>query len=196
MNSLGILCETLSIGSCSINFRWYQRYNHSCSSEFPDAIHQSLYSVCLTLGHSFSKVNRADLILAVMKVVIEHVKEYRRFDASGLDIEDYLKENPDSRFKKLHTREQIIENLRGQAMRLAVHALPRSERNSAAVFGMVREILATNVLLPVMEKVTTPVWLNDQLLTRLRKDIVDEPESEEQQLVKFFNHRNLMKKLW
>ena len=105
-----------------------------------------------------------------MKVVICHLKEYRKFDATGLDIEDYLKENPESKFARLHTREQVIENLRDQAMRLAVHAMPRSERSSAIVFGMAREILATSVLLPIMEKVTAPVWLNDQLLTRLRKE--------------------------
>ena len=109
-----------------------------------------------------------------MKVVICHVQEYKKFDSSGLDIKDYLEANPESKFNQYNTKEKVVESLRGLSMRLIVATLPRSERGSAVVFGMVREILATSVLLPVMEKVTAPVWLNDQLLFRLKREVVDE----------------------
>jgi hypothetical protein len=148
---------------------WYRNLNHSKSREFPDAVHTSIYAAFVTLGKSISQVNATDMILAVMKVVIEHVKEYRQFDLTGLDIKDYLEQYPQSRFHRIHSRELIIEKLREQTMKLSLHVLPRADKSSAAVFGICREIVATTVLLPIIDKVTNPVWLNETLLNSIKQ---------------------------
>jgi hypothetical protein len=148
---------------------WYQNMNHSKSNEFLEAVHTSLYAAFVTLGKSISQVNPTDMILAVMKVVIEHVKEYRKFDLTGLDIKDYLEQNPDSRFHRIHSRGIIIEKLRQQAMKLSLSILPRADKNSAAVFGICREVVATSVLLTIIDKITAPVWLNETILNAIRK---------------------------
>jgi hypothetical protein len=148
---------------------WYRNLNHSKSKEFCDAVHTSLYAAFVTLGKSISQVNPTDMILAVMKVVIEHVKEYRKFDLTGLDIKDYLEQNPDSKFHRIHSRELIIEKLREQSMKLSLSILSRADKSSGAVFGICREIVATTVLLPIIDKITNPVWLNETIVNAIRK---------------------------
>lgn len=160
---------------------WYdEKLNHSKSDEFPDAVAASLKEVFLTLGESFSQVNRTDLILQITRIATVHVREFRDFDLTQLDIKDYLALHPSSKFHRFYSRKQIIDHLRDLSMKLCVHLLPRSDRASAAVFGITREILATTVLLPIMEKITNPDWINSILLNLLR---YKESSSNERSLV-------------
>ena len=168
---------------------WYENLNKSQSSEFPDAIKATLKQVFISLGKSGSGVNPTELMLSVMRQLILHVKEFREFDLTGLDIKDYLKANPDSKFHRFYTRKQVIEHLRNLSMKLCIHLLPRADRNSAAVFGITREILATTVLLPVLDKITCSDFINSAVLNALKKqksDGADTPEivQEESEIVK------------
>ncbi|KAI8899756.1 PXA domain-containing protein [Globomyces pollinis-pini] len=150
---------------------WYVNLNTSKSRDFSDSVHFTIHEAFLTLGFAGSKINHTDLLLSIMHVIILHVREYKAFDATGLDMQDYLIKFKNSRFRKFASREMIIENLCNQSMKLSLLLLPRADKNSPAVFAIVREILATKVLLPLIDKVTDPNWLNETLLNTLRKPL-------------------------
>lgn len=86
-----------------------------------------------------------------------------------MDIQDFLIKRPTSKFAQYQTKQLLAIKLRDSTMRLAIKFLPRADRNSAAVFGITREILASKVFLPMFEKITNPIWLNETLLKALRK---------------------------
>jgi hypothetical protein len=86
-----------------------------------------------------------------------------------LDIQDFLINKPNSKFAQYQTKQLLAIKLRDSTMRLAIKLLPRVDRNSAAVFGITREVLASMVFIPMFEKFTNPIWLNETLLKALRK---------------------------
>jgi hypothetical protein len=76
-----------------------------------------------------------------------------------------------------------MEHLRGLSMKLCIHLLPRADRSSPLVFGILREILATTVFLPIIDKFSNVDWLNGTLLTALKsKNDATPADSEDQGL--------------
>ncbi|KAJ3261558.1 Intermediate filament protein [Boothiomyces macroporosus] len=148
---------------------WYNNFNVSKKTDFPDAIQSALFDSFVTLGNSARKINPTNLILSTMESVIQHVKEYREFDMSGLDMQDYLKMKPESRFNRFNSRKAVVDHLCEQSMKLIIHILPRADRNSPALFAIVQEIVATTVLLPIIDKITNPDFINESLLNALKK---------------------------
>ncbi|KAJ3274503.1 Intermediate filament protein [Terramyces sp. JEL0728] len=148
---------------------WYNNLNVSKKTDFPDAIQASIFDSFVTLGNSARKINPTNLILSTMESVIEHVKEYREFDLSGLDMQDFLKIKPESRFNRFNSRKAVVDHLCEQSMKLIIHILPRPDRNSSALFSIVQEIVATTVLLPIIDKITNPTFINESLLNALKK---------------------------
>ncbi|KAH6576349.1 hypothetical protein BASA60_004549 [Batrachochytrium salamandrivorans] len=148
---------------------WYAKLNHSNSPEFPDAVHGSLREAFSTLGLSASRINPADLILALIGTILSHLREYKNFEASQLPLDEYMEQHPTSIFNKCATTEQINQHLRDLSMRIAIHALPRADRSSPLVFGIVREIVGTTVLLPLVNKFSDPDWLNGAILNACEK---------------------------
>lgn len=55
------------------------------------------------------------------------------------------------------------------SMLLAVELLPRGDRSSHIVFEFVHEIIATSVLLPIVEMCSDSDWINRQLIQYLKK---------------------------
>ncbi|KAJ8324223.1 Sorting nexin-20 [Batrachochytrium dendrobatidis] len=147
---------------------WYVKLNHSNSQEFPEAIHVSLREAFVTLGLSASKMNPVNLVLAVIGVVLTHLREYKHFESTQLSLDEYIQQHPKSVFCRCSTPEQVNEHLRDLSMRISIHILPRADRSSSVVFGIVREILATTVLLSVVNKFSDPDWLNMTLLNALK----------------------------
>ncbi|KAJ3323955.1 hypothetical protein HDV06_000931 [Boothiomyces sp. JEL0866] len=148
---------------------WYNNLNVSKKTDFPDAVHSAIFDSFVTLGNSARKINPTNLILSTMESVIQHVKEYREFDLSGLDMQDYLKVKPESRFNRFNSRKAIVDHLCEQSMKLIIHILPRADRNSPALFAIVQEIVGTTVLLPIIDKITNPAFINESLLNALKK---------------------------
>ncbi|KNC97986.1 hypothetical protein, variant [Spizellomyces punctatus DAOM BR117] len=148
---------------------WYSNINHSGSTDFPEAVHASVRHVFIKLGTSTNEIRPTALALPVFQTIILHMREYRVFESSSLQLDEYLSRNPNSAFNLHRTKDQIFEHLRRLSMHLAVELLPRGDRCSPMVFAFVQEILATSVLLPIVEMCSDSDWINRQLLTFLRK---------------------------
>ena len=169
-----------------INELFYNKINHSKSSDFPDSVIQGLKMVMLKLG--VCQVNPTDLLLALFRVLISHVKEYKKFDLTLLDMKDYLETNLHSKFHRLKDRDSLIHHLREISMKLCVYLLPKSERSSLCGFAIVQEILATTVLLPILEKISQPDLINSALLSLLMME-KNEMESSVQSEKGFLNRK-------
>ncbi|KAI8924172.1 PXA domain-containing protein [Entophlyctis helioformis] len=152
---------------------WYTRVNHSRSTEFPDSVTVSLREAFTTLGFMGSRLNPATLVLSLIKTILTHVREYRFLEASGQSLADYRASNPRSVFNRIVTDADVHEHLRDLAMRISIHILPRADRSSSVVFSIVREIVATSVLLPIVNKFADPDRINEMLLGALQKKAKD-----------------------
>jgi hypothetical protein len=56
--------------------RWYNNVNTSGSQEFPEIVHQGIYSAFVRLGYLAKRLNPTDMILLVMSTVIIHVVNF------------------------------------------------------------------------------------------------------------------------
>ncbi|TPX57815.1 hypothetical protein SpCBS45565_g08145 [Spizellomyces sp. 'palustris'] len=148
---------------------WYSNINHSGNMDFPEAVHTTVRHVFIKLGTSAKEIRPTALALPVFQTIILHMREYRAFESSSLQLDEYLSRNPNSAFNLHRTKDQVIEHLRRLSMHLAVELLPRGDKSSPIVFAFVQEILATSVLLPIVEMCSDSDWVNRQLLTFLRK---------------------------
>ncbi|KAI9094978.1 PXA domain-containing protein [Phlyctochytrium arcticum] len=148
---------------------WYQNINHSKSSDFPDAVFTTLRHSLLKLGVCAKDVRVASLSLPIYQSVVEHMREYRNFEKSSLPLDEYLAGNAISPFHKLRERTDIINHIRALSMQLTVEILPRAERSSPMVFNFVHEVLATSVLLPIVDMCSDSDWINRQMIAYLQK---------------------------
>ncbi|KAJ3024038.1 sorting nexin 13 [Thoreauomyces humboldtii] len=69
----------------------------------------------------------------------------------------------------MKNRTDVIRHLRGVSMHLAVDLLPRADKSSPIVFEFVHEILATSVLLPIVDMCADPDWINKQIISYLKR---------------------------
>ncbi|KAI8826723.1 PXA domain-containing protein [Fimicolochytrium jonesii] len=148
---------------------WFSLINHSGSPAFPQAVQTSLNHACIEFGTALGNVNlTSQFIVPMCRSAVLHMREYREFEASSLDIEKYLTRNTSSPFNRHFTRRKVIEHLRGLSMLLCVKLLRRSDR-SPIVFEFAHEIVATSVLLPVVDLCSNPDWINAQIVYYLKK---------------------------
>ncbi|TPX56108.1 hypothetical protein PhCBS80983_g04783 [Powellomyces hirtus] len=149
---------------------WFQNINHSRSPAFPQAVREALEHGFLKLKDSLSTTRLTpQIILPVFQRVIAHLREYRALEASTLGLAEYQNRNPKSPFNAHRNRDDVISHLRVISMLLAVELLPRADKSSPVVFEFANEILATSVLLPIVEMCSDPDWINQQLVSYLKR---------------------------
>ena len=96
-------------------------------------------------------------------------RQYRDFELSSLPLQKYLLENPTSSFARLQSTSELAHRLRELSTHLAVRLLPPSERSSPVAFSFAREILATTVLMPMIESFSDPDFINQKIVGYLGK---------------------------
>ena len=101
-------------------YNWFINFNHSKQSEFPTSVHNVLKYSIIRLGLRIRRVKPLDIILPLSKTLIYHIQEYRNFEDSRLNINEYNKKYPKSYFSQCSTDEIIISKLKEISMRLVI----------------------------------------------------------------------------
>ncbi|KAJ3152124.1 hypothetical protein HDU86_005969 [Geranomyces michiganensis] len=149
---------------------WFNNLNHSRSPAFPQAVRDALEHAVLKLRDSIGTTRvTPQIILPVFQRVVAHLREYRTLEASPHELEEYLDEHPDSLFNTHRTRADVIRHLRVISMLLSVELLPRADKSSPIVFEFIHEIIATSVLLPIVDMCSDPDWINMKLVAYLTR---------------------------
>ena len=86
-----------------------------------------------------------------------------------MPLESYLRKHPESSFSRLATMESRYNYLKPLANILIEKNIIKSERTSTILHGFLNELLATNILNSIVEVLSDPDFLNQQLLNYLKK---------------------------
>ncbi|KAI8903313.1 PXA domain-containing protein [Gorgonomyces haynaldii] len=155
-------------------WNWYQRLCHSKSQEFPNAVREGLLQVFVSLGMALSQVHPTMLLLSIGQTLNGFVKEYRQFQDTEQTMEQFLLEHPKSRLNGFKTEQMVLDHLRDLSMRIAVSLLPRQDRQSPILFAVVREIVATSVLWPLVRGKLHAPFLYPTIMNAIRLPVGDE----------------------
>ncbi|KAJ3132557.1 Intermediate filament protein, partial [Irineochytrium annulatum] len=139
---------------------WYGAMNHSNSDEFPSAVHSSMRHGFIHLGLAAARMSVTSAVVPISQTLINHIREYRRYEESSLPLEIYLARNPASRFQRYLDPSSTHAHLRRLSAHIAVTILPRSDRSSPVVFSFVRELIATTALGGFIDGLSDPDKIN------------------------------------
>jgi len=151
--------------------RWWVNLNHSNGTEFTDEISNALNKAFSKINLYARNVSITSLIVPIFNHLIEQMQLYREFEASGLPPNVYLKKYSYSKLSKYTTRESEIKILRDLGAIIANQVLESKEKDCLAVFSFIQEIMATTVLLPVVEKLSDPYFINNLIYTKLGDNV-------------------------
>ena len=144
---------------------WYNQINVSKSPEFPNTVHALLLHILYTFGLLLTKLNPAFLAAEMLKIINQHIREYRKYEMANLSLSDYIAKHPESQFAAFHCRESVIKKLRDLAARLCVFLMPSNEIDCLGAFAIIKEVFACHVLLPLVEhQLANAAWINRTLL--------------------------------
>jgi len=101
----------------------------------------------------------------------------------------YLRKHSYSKLTKFSSRDSEIKILRDLGALIANQVLSPEEKNCNTVFSFLQEIMATTVLLPIVEKLSDPYFINNLIYTKLG-DNSKPKKPQKQQFIK----RNFIKK--
>ena len=162
---------------------WYKQL--SSSPVFPGAVSKTIHS---SLDNLFSRIDTLDLPALVVKRVLPkittHIDQFRQSEVAvrGAGLERHLTQSDEldmllaSRYaaqepllklhpavanlSSMHTRQTEEAHLRAIVDAILPHILPEKEAQSRAVHVVAREIVACEVLYPVMEMLSDPDFWN------------------------------------
>jgi len=147
--------------------KWWVKLNHSNNTEFTDDIK-------IVLNKAFSKINLysrnvsiTSLIIPIFNHLIEQMQLYREYEEAGLPPNVYIKRFSNSKLTKYTSKESEMKILRDLGSIIANQVLEPKEKECHAVFSFIQEIMATTVLLPVVEKLSDPYFFNNLIYTKL-----------------------------
>ncbi|KAI8839250.1 PXA domain-containing protein [Chytridium lagenaria] len=156
---------------------WFDPLNHSKSSEFPSAVHAALRHSFITLGFAAARMNVVTAVVPISQSLVHHIREYRQYEQSSLDLPAYLARNPASKFNRHLDPKATQQHLRRLSAHIALSILPRSDKGSPVVFSFVRELLATTVLNSLVESISDPDVINRAIVERCGGSVHGSAES-------------------
>ncbi|TPX31491.1 hypothetical protein SmJEL517_g05213 [Synchytrium microbalum] len=148
--------------------QWFTPIDYSKTNEFPELVHDGVRSAVLTLGRFIKRHRAAEAFLTISHVFVEHMREYRAFEATSTTLPEYLQANPSSRFNRYSTTEKIRSRLRIIGRYLVEHVVPPSDRASPILVAFTTEITATSLLESVVEAIADPDKLNQYIVSGLK----------------------------
>ncbi|KAI9361606.1 PXA domain-containing protein [Zopfochytrium polystomum] len=150
---------------------WYDPFNVSKSPEFPAAVHAAMRQALITLGFAAAHMKLVSAVSSLSQTLIDHMREYRAYESSSLSLDSYLSRHPASPFHRYSDTAQINHLLRKLSAHIVLSSVPKADRESPVVFSFLREILATSVLLPMVDKFSDPDYLNQSLVDYIEYEI-------------------------
>ncbi|KAJ1559889.1 hypothetical protein HK405_008967, partial [Cladochytrium tenue] len=159
---------------------WYAPLNVSNSPEFPSTIFTSMRQTLVTLGFSVARMKLPAAFSSVSQSLIDHMREYKAFESSSLPLEVYLSRNPASPFNQYSDPASIHQLLRQLSAHMIMTCLPRADRHSPVVFSFLREIMATSVLLSLVDLWSDPDYINQALVSYIKGELKRKAEEEEE----------------
>ncbi|KAI8809014.1 PXA domain-containing protein [Cladochytrium replicatum] len=154
---------------------WWDNLNVSKTTEFTDSVFTAIKSATVRLGYYGKNTNIPTTALPIFNTIVLHMREYKEFEATSLPLKTYLARNPSSSFHRHNNPVEIRTHLRDLARHIAERVLSPAHRANPVVSAFVREILATSVLEPLVEKVSDPDYVNQFIISAL----ADQPPVED-----------------
>ncbi|ORX88280.1 hypothetical protein BCR32DRAFT_288786 [Anaeromyces robustus] len=170
--------------------KWWVKLNHSNTKEFNDDITFVLNEAFSIMNLYARNVSITSLIVPIFNHLIEQMQLYREYENSGLTPSAYLQKHSYSKLSKYSTRDSEIKILRDLGALIVNQVLDTKEKNCQTVFTFIQEIMATSVLLPVVEKLADPYFINNLIYTKLG----DNPKSKKKPTQKHSLSHKLSKK--
>ncbi|KAF9132734.1 hypothetical protein BGW39_011438 [Mortierella sp. 14UC] len=126
----------------------------------------SLVAMAMNVSSRFSNVRLPETaLLAVFGLqnnFIVHLRAYRELRTSRLPIANYVAAhaNPDSVIGRCYHKEERLKQFRSTAKAICQALLSKGDQQSAALFAVMQEIMATHVLESTLEYVCDPDFIN------------------------------------
>ncbi|KAJ3184420.1 hypothetical protein HDU85_001725 [Gaertneriomyces sp. JEL0708] len=138
---------------------WYDGLNHSKSDGFPSAVGKCLKHALVEVIRRVKGLQPVWVMTTIGTTLRIYLKEFRVYEDSKMDLDTFVRRNPESCLARYDTTEKVVRALRDLAMQMAVRTLPRADRSSPLVFELLNEVVATSVLMPVVEMLSDEKWI-------------------------------------
>ncbi|ORZ10257.1 PXA domain-domain-containing protein [Lobosporangium transversale] len=143
----------------------------------------SLATMAMNVANRLSNMRLPETaLLAVFGLqnsFIVHLRAYRELRASQLPIAEYVKThaNPDSVLGRCYHKEERLKQFRSTAKAVCQALLSKNDQQSAALFAVMQEIMATHVLEATLEHICDPDYINLSIIDYFTTPTQDKPGS-------------------
>ncbi|KAG0372258.1 hypothetical protein BGX24_000490 [Mortierella sp. AD032] len=126
----------------------------------------SLVAMAMNVSSRFSNVRLPETALlgvfGLQNNFIVHLRAYRELRASRLPIANFVAAhaNPDSVIGRCYHKEERLKQFRSTAKAICQSLLSKGDQQSAALFSVMQEIMATHVLESTLEHLCDPDFIN------------------------------------
>lgn len=145
---------------------WYIPLCKSSNWEFQASARACCDHAIMTLLKYISTRDRdvvTFIIYGFAKVLLAHLVDYRKFETSRLSWDQFMASQDASQtFFKSYLEE--LEHLRSVAGLLLSKLLPKTESKGTLLTQLLKEIIASNALSPLIDKLTDPDFINERIV--------------------------------
>ncbi|KAG2177712.1 hypothetical protein INT44_008226 [Umbelopsis vinacea] len=143
---------------------WWGPMNFYGNKEFEDEIRVTINATVEALERSIQAHDSNDLLLAMLYGVanslIIHMREYREFEDSQLDLHEFTRRNPSSPFSQLLSRDEQHQQLRELGYSFIQKMVPKEDLTSPIVAAFFKEVFASYALESALSLLCDPDYLN------------------------------------
>ncbi|CAO3672177.1 unnamed protein product [Umbelopsis ramanniana] len=134
------------------------------NKEFEDEIRVTINATVEALERSIQAHDSNDLLLAMLYGVanslIIHMREYREFEDSQLDLHEFTRRHPSSPFSQLLSRDEQHQQLRELGYSFIQKMVPKEDLTSPIVAAFFKEVFASYALESILSLLCDPDYLN------------------------------------
>ncbi|KAH8552767.1 PXA domain-containing protein [Umbelopsis sp. PMI_123] len=143
---------------------WWGPMNFYKNREFEDEIRITINATVETFERSIQAHDSNDLLLAMLYGVanslIIHMREYREFEDSQLDLHEFTRRNPSSPFAQLLSRDEQHQQLRELGYSFIQKMVPKEDLASPIIASFFKEVFASYALESILTLLCDPDYLN------------------------------------
>ena len=145
---------------------WYVPLCLSGELDFQSCVRSTINAAIMNLikfASSGSKDTITLILYGITNALIVHMEEFRLFEESRLPLDRFL---ASGRTRRVHHRtfSEDLEHVRQVIALLLKKLLPRNESRSILVNSLLREIISSSLLAGIIEKITEPDFINEQIV--------------------------------
>lgn len=165
---------------------WYEPINFSKSKEVERNVRSSLNGIVMNAIEYFKFISNSNkngdslmmITYGIANSLIVHLREFRLFKNSKKSVEYYVMSNKDktSVFSTEElSNETLTQRLSNLAQFLLKRLVPSVDQGSIIMMSILREIVSTSLLLPLVDHFSNPDTLN-QVFIDLLTDVEEDPK--------------------